>query len=227
MKPDFLYHLLVSIMLMLLFTSLVGWKKAVALVIALQVGKEIFDFFIDPTNIDPSDWLGDFLGVIIPLIFLKMKNKLGVAALALLFNISLFAQGGFPAVNPTPLPNGTIVIVQPPNQNSTAVPLDSLLGIGRVQGNKGSNIASSGSITLGSGNFFHITGSSTINEIAETGWRLGSVVILHFEAALTLAHNATSTGATPLYLIGEANLSVAANTPISFVYDGTYWRQIN
>lgn len=57
-----------------------------------------------------------------------MKKKINLAIAAMLFSFAVFGQDGFSAVNPTLLPNGTYVIVYPPGQNSTAVPLDSLLG---------------------------------------------------------------------------------------------------
>jgi hypothetical protein len=98
---------------------------------------------------------------------------------------------------------------------------------GRLLGAKGSNVASASTITLGSGNFFHVTGTTTINEMTETGWTNGSQVILFFESALTITHNASSSGATPFWIEGGSNLSVSANTANTFVLDGTYWRMIN
>jgi hypothetical protein len=48
----------------------------------------------------------------------------------------------------------------------------------RVQGKKGADIASATTITLGRGNYFHITGTTTISYITTTGWQPGSVVRL-------------------------------------------------
>ena len=56
---------------------------------------------------------------------------------------------------------------------------------------KGSDVASGDAVTLGfGGNTFDITGTTTINHINNTNWVVGSVVILHFDGAVILTHNA-------------------------------------
>ena len=58
---------------------------------------------------------------------------------------------------------------------------------------KGGDIASADAITLGTdGNTFDITGTTTVNHFNTTNWAVGSVVVLHFDGALTLTHNAGS-----------------------------------
>lgn len=74
MRPDFLLHLSVTILLLFTLTKLVGWKKAVAITLTLQVGKEVFDFLMDSTNIDPIDWLGDMLGLVAWGLIYKLFN---------------------------------------------------------------------------------------------------------------------------------------------------------
>lgn len=64
----------------------------------------------------------------------------------------------------------------------------------RFQENTGASVASASTITLGGdGNFFFITGSTTINTIATTNWQDGSEITLSFASAngplITLAGN--------------------------------------
>jgi hypothetical protein len=55
---------------------------------------------------------------------------------------------------------------------------------------KGVDVASASALTLGDdGNSFDITGTTTITSIAAKG--VGTIVYLHFDAALTLTHHAT------------------------------------
>ena len=54
---------------------------------------------------------------------------------------------------------------------------------------KGSDVTSAGAMTLGAGNIFDITASNTINTIVTIG--VGTVIILHFDAALTITHNSS------------------------------------
>ena len=53
----------------------------------------------------------------------------------------------------------------------------------------GSNVASASALSLGDGNIFNITGTTTITSIGTKG--VGNVVFLRFDDVLTLTHNAT------------------------------------
>ena len=99
----------------------------------------------------------------------------------------------------------------------------------RIQGHKGSDIASADTITLGNdGNYFDITGTTTIHHIDNSGWQTGSMVTLQFDASVTVTHNSgTPTGSeASLLLSGAGNLSATAHDTLTLVYDGTTWREV-
>lgn len=82
---------------------------------------------------------------------------------------------------------------------------------------KGSDVASAGSITLGDGDFFDITGTTTITSIGAK--HAGKVVWLQFDGALTL------TDGSNLKLNG--NFNTAAESLIQLVCDGTNWFEVS
>ena len=86
---------------------------------------------------------------------------------------------------------------------------------------KGADVASAGTLTLGTdGNYFDITGTTTITSIATLG--IGTQVTLHFDGALTLTHHATD-----LILPSGANITTAAGDEFTFVeYASGDWRCI-
>lgn len=69
----------------------------------------------------------------------------------------------------------------------------------------GSNIASASTVTFGDGGYFHITGTTTITAFACTTDKAGRLIMVVFDGALTLTHNATT-----LILPGGANITTAA-----------------
>lgn len=76
---------------------------------------------------------------------------------------------------------------------------------------KGADVASASTLTLGAdGNFFDVTGTTTITAIATAGG--GTTVKLQFDGALTLTHHATD-----LILPGGANITTAAGDIAEFV----------
>jgi hypothetical protein len=79
---------------------------------------------------------------------------------------------------------------------------------------KGADVASAGTITLGSQAYYHITGTTTITDIDFTDAVDGRMVTLIFDGALTLTHNATT-----LKLPGGANITTAAGDRALFVED--------
>lgn len=70
---------------------------------------------------------------------------------------------------------------------------------------KGSDVASAGTVTLGDGSYFHITGTTTITDIDFAKPWDGRMAVLIFDGALTLTHNGTT-----LQLPGGANITTAA-----------------
>ena len=96
---------------------------------------------------------------------------------------------------------------------------------------KGSDVASGDAVTLGfGGNTFDITGTTTINHINNTNWVVGSVVILHFDGAVTLTHNAggLSGNEANILLSGDANFTTATGDILTFLlHDSTNWQEIS
>lgn len=84
---------------------------------------------------------------------------------------------------------------------------------------KGADVASANAMVLGAdGNYFDITGTTTINSIGTLG--IGSFVILHFDGALTLTHHNTN-----LILPGGEDILTAAGEEALFVeYASGDWR---
>ena len=89
----------------------------------------------------------------------------------------------------------------------------------QISWSKGSDVASANGLTLGTdGNYFDITGTTTITSIGSLG--IGTVVLLHFDGILTLTHQATD-----LILPGAANITTAAGDEAMFVeYATGDWR---
>jgi len=100
---------------------------------------------------------------------------------------------------------------------------------GRLQTHKGADVASADEITLGTdGNYFDVTGTTAINHINNSGWQSGSVVILQFDASVTVTHNAGSPAGSEasILLSGGGNFSATANDTLMLVYDGTTFREV-
>lgn len=81
---------------------------------------------------------------------------------------------------------------------------------------KGADIASAGTITLGEGGMFHVTGTTTITDIDPATDKAGRAFKLIFDGALTLTHNATT-----LILPAGANITTAAGDVADFVSEGS------
>lgn len=77
---------------------------------------------------------------------------------------------------------------------------------------KGSDVASAGTLTLGEGGYFHVTGTTTITDIDFGTAKDGRKAILVFDGALTLTHNSTTlvcpTGASITTAAGDTCLVV-------------------
>lgn len=89
---------------------------------------------------------------------------------------------------------------------------------------KGSDLTSQAALQLGSsgsGQYFHVTGTTTITSFSTR--TAGEYLILEFDGALTLTHNATT-----LILIGAANYTTTAGDVFLFVSEGSgNWRQVS
>lgn len=94
----------------------------------------------------------------------------------------------------------------------TAVTPDALAALWE----QGSDIASSGTISIGEGGHFHVTGTTTITDIDFGTDKAGRAAMLVFDGALTLTHNATT-----LILPGGANITTAAGDVGIFVSEGS------
>jgi len=79
---------------------------------------------------------------------------------------------------------------------------------------KGADVASSGTVTLVSGTFQHITGTTTITDVDFDTATNGAWAWVTFDGALTLTYNATS-----LKLPGSANILTQAGDTALFVQD--------
>lgn len=86
---------------------------------------------------------------------------------------------------------------------------------------KGANVASASALPIGSdGNYFSVTGTTTINTIATK--QAGTVIWLHFQSGLTVAHSAN------LILQGGASAIVTAGMVMQFVSEGGgVWREVS
>ena len=99
----------------------------------------------------------------------------------------------------------------------------------RLQQAKGADVASADEITLGDdGNYFDITGTTTINHIDNTNWQEGSTIVLHFDASVTVTHNASTPSGTEasILLNGSVNLSAVAGNTLMLIYNGVEFEEI-
>lgn len=80
---------------------------------------------------------------------------------------------------------------------------------------QGSDIASAGTISVGEGGYFHVTGTTTITDIDFGTTKAGRWALLVFDGALTLTHNATT-----LILPTGANITTAAGDACLVVSEG-------
>lgn len=102
---------------------------------------------------------------------------------------------------------------------------DSVTMSGRFKIDKGADITAAGDLTLGSdGNFFKITGNTTINAITTTNWQAGSQVTLWFTGTPTISHNTAGGASTAkIQLEGAVNMSAEDGAYLTLTYNGTDW----
>lgn len=81
---------------------------------------------------------------------------------------------------------------------------------------QGSDIASSGTISVGEGGYFNVTGTTTITDIDFATDKAGRKVWLKFAGVLTLTHHSTT-----LILPTGANITTAAGDTACFISEGS------
>lgn len=81
---------------------------------------------------------------------------------------------------------------------------------------RGANIASAATISIGEGGYFHVTGTTTITDIDFATPKDGRSAILVFDGILTLTHNATT-----LVLPSGGNITTAAGDRCCVVQDNS------
>lgn len=81
---------------------------------------------------------------------------------------------------------------------------------------KGSDVASSGTISLGEGGYFNVTGTTTITDIDFATDKAGRKAWVKFAGVLTLTHNSST-----LILPTGANITTAAGDTACFVSEGS------
>jgi hypothetical protein len=86
---------------------------------------------------------------------------------------------------------------------------------------KGALLTAASTLALGTdGNFWHVTGATTITAISTAP--AGTMIVLAFDSTPTLTHNGTS-----LILQGAVNYTTAASDVFTFVSEGSgNWREI-
>ncbi len=81
---------------------------------------------------------------------------------------------------------------------------------------KGSDVASAGTLSLGEGGYFHVTGTTTITDIDFATAKDGRSAILVFDGVLTLTHNSTT-----LVCPTGASITTAAGDTCCVVQDSS------
>ena len=109
------------------------------------------------------------------------------------------------------------------NKYALWVDADSARFDGRILGAQGSNVASAATITLGDGNFFHITGTTNIDCITTTGWTNGSEITLEFDGVLTVNDSTGGCGAGTSNVNLSAAYVTTADDTLHLVLDGGSW----
>ncbi len=96
----------------------------------------------------------------------------------------------------------------------------------RILETQGANVASATNITLGAGNTFLITGTTTINTIDDEGWGAGSKVTLYFDSSITLNNG---TGVNALELAQGSSFNATSGSSITLVFinaTNNHWREV-
>lgn len=99
----------------------------------------------------------------------------------------------------------------------------------RILGRQGANVASGNDIALGNGNYFIVTGTTSVEFIRKTDWEDGSVIYLEFSDGLTLINGSagyddlagiiTSTGANKSFASGKIGRFILTGSK-------TFWKEL-
>lgn len=118
--------------------------------------------------------------------------------------------------------NGGNVTIRPGAATGSGAPGAAQVD-GRLSLDKGADVASANDLTLGAdGNYFTITGATTINGIADLGWQSGSVIHLRFASTPTVTNGGTpGAGFEELLLNGSTNWTPTAGSTLTLIYDGS------
>lgn len=106
-------------------------------------------------------------------------------------------------------------------------------GAARWLEGQGTDVASASTITLGSGNTFELTGTTTVDLITSTNWYEGSKITLIANESVTINHATATSGADiTILLAGAAAFNMTANDTLTLVYSSTTaggiaWREIS
>jgi hypothetical protein len=93
-----------------------------------------------------------------------------------------------------------------------------IAALNRFSENKGADVASASSLSVGlGGNYFHVTGSTAIDFLATAAWQDGGRCDLYFVAACTVNNNtgAPPGGTHPFALSGSVNYAATAGSRLS------------
>lgn len=112
--------------------------------------------------------------------------------------------------------------------NDSSIILQTVEGVyldsASLQEYKGANVASASVITLGPGNFFDLTGTTTVNRLVITDKQAGYRFALQANGAVTIADSSVTGAAAGNVMFrtkSGSNLSMDANNICDFIYDGT------
>ena len=92
----------------------------------------------------------------------------------------------------------------------------------------GATVASANNLTLGNdGNFFVISGTTQINAITTADWQAGSTFQFYFQSASLVVKNNTAGGGgtAVIFLAGGVDYTSSVGDILSFLYDGTAFRE--
>jgi hypothetical protein len=102
--------------------------------------------------------------------------------------------------------------------------LDNAQVVGLQLQRRGADQASAATISPSDGNFFIVTGTTSIKKITNSMRYSGKILTLRSTGALTIAHKAGGTG--NIRCSASVDLRMAADSRVQFISDGTLWWQL-
>ena len=169
------------------------------------VSQQQQDLFRRAIKLDDSDESVETVDLTIPIVATRASQYLGFDASGNLITIA--GTSGVVTVS------SFMETLLDDNDIETAL---ATLGLG-----KGADVASAGTLALGVGDYFDITGTTTVTNIGTKF--IGAQATLQFDGILTFTHHATD-----LILPGGANITTAAGDHAFMVeYDTGKWRCVS